>query len=215
MNLDLFPLGWVHLVASLAALAVGMLVLLRPKGTPVHKRRGRVYALALLVTSGTALGIYRRGIFFFPHWLAIAALVVTTAGVLAAHFKKPQKAWLHLHLTCLLTSFYILVGGGVNEIFLRVDLLHRLAPTLNSPAVGSTRLGVIIVFLALIGHFNVVLRVRRERSGAFFRMNLPRASASTWSRPRGKIELQIYARLSSGDEAARRGRLLLNIDADE
>ena len=212
-DLDLFPLGWAHLVASLTALAVGMLVLLRPKDTSVHERRGRVYALALLVTGGAALGIYRRRTFFFPHWLAIAALVVTTAGVLAAHFKKPQKAW--LHLTCLLTSLYILVGGGVNEIFLRVDFLHRLAPTLNSPAVGSTRLGVIIVFLALIGHFNVVLRVRRERSGAFFRMNLPRASASTWSRPRGKIELQIYARLSSGDEAARRGRLLLNIDADE
>jgi uncharacterized membrane protein len=83
MNLDLFPLGLVHLVASLTALAVGMLVLLRPKGTPVHRRRGRVYALALLVTSGTAVGIYRRGIFFFPHWLAIAALIVTTAGVLA------------------------------------------------------------------------------------------------------------------------------------
>jgi uncharacterized membrane protein len=40
MNLDLFPLGWVHLVASMAAFAVGMLVLLRPDGTPVHKRRG-------------------------------------------------------------------------------------------------------------------------------------------------------------------------------
>ena len=74
MNLDLFPLGWVHLVASLAALAVGMLVLLRPKGTSVHKGRGRVYALTLLVTSITALGVYRRGIFFFLHWLAIAAL---------------------------------------------------------------------------------------------------------------------------------------------
>jgi hypothetical protein len=64
MNLDLFPLGWVRLVASLAALATGMLVLLRPKGTPVHQRRGRLYALTLLVTSVTALGIYRRGIFF-------------------------------------------------------------------------------------------------------------------------------------------------------
>jgi uncharacterized membrane protein len=157
MNLDLLPLGWVHLVASLAALAAGMLVLVRPKGTPVHKRRGRVYALTLLVTNVTALGIYRRGIFFFPHWLAIAALIVMTAGILAAHFKIPQKAWLHLHLTCLLTSLYILVGGGVNEVFLRVDLLRRLAPTLNSPAVGSTHLGVIIVFLALIGYFNAVL----------------------------------------------------------
>ena len=64
MNLDLFPLGWVHLVASLAALAAGMLIPLRPKGTPVHKRRGRIYALTLLVTNVTALGIYRRGVFF-------------------------------------------------------------------------------------------------------------------------------------------------------
>ena len=31
MNLDLFPLGWVHLVASLAALAAGILVVLRPR----------------------------------------------------------------------------------------------------------------------------------------------------------------------------------------
>jgi len=136
MNLDLLPLGWVHLVASLAALAVGMLVLLRPKGTLVHKQRGRVYALAPLVTNVTALGIYRRRIFFFPHWLAIAALIVTTVGVLAAHFKVPRRAWLHVHLTCLLTSLYILVGGGVNEVFLRVDVLRRLAPSLNSRVVG-------------------------------------------------------------------------------
>jgi uncharacterized membrane protein len=163
MNLDLLPLGWVHLGASLLALAAGTLVLLRPKGTPVHKRRGRVYALALLVTSVTALGIYRRGVFFFPHWLAIAALVITTGGVLAAHLKRPRRAWLHVHLTCLLTSLYLLVGGAVNEVFLRVDVLHRLAPTLNSPAVGLTHFSVQIFFLTLIGCFNAVLP-RRSRT---------------------------------------------------
>ena len=40
MNLDLFPLGWVRPLAGLAALAVGMLVLLRPKGTPVISGAG-------------------------------------------------------------------------------------------------------------------------------------------------------------------------------
>jgi uncharacterized membrane protein len=163
MNLDLLPVGWVHLGASLLALAAGTLVLLRPKGTPVHKRRGRIYLLALLVTSVTALAIYRRGIFFFPHWLAIAALIVTTAGVLAAHFKRPRRIWLHVHLTCLLTSVYLLVGGGVNEVFLRVDALHRLAPTLNSPTVGLTHLALQIFFLALIGYFNASL-LRRSRT---------------------------------------------------
>ena len=163
MNLDLLPLGWVHLVASLIALATGFLVLLRPKGTPVHKRRGRVYALTLVATSITALGIYRRGVFFFPHWLAIAALIVVTVGVLAAHFKVPRRAWLHVHLTCLLTSLYLLVGGGVNEAFLRVDALHRLAPTLNSQAVGLTHLTLQILFLTLIVYLNAVV-LRRSRT---------------------------------------------------
>ena len=58
INLNLLPLGWVHFIASLAALAVGVLVLLRTKGTSAHKQSGRIYALALLVTSFTALGIY-------------------------------------------------------------------------------------------------------------------------------------------------------------
>ena len=163
MNLDLLPLGWVHLVASLLALAAGIVVLLRPKGTPVHKRCGRICALSLLVTNVTALCIYRRGIFFFPHWLAIAALVVMTVGVLAARFKRPRRAWLHWHLTCQLASLYILVGGGVNEVFLRVYALHQLAPTLNSPAVGLTHLAVQILFLTLIGYFNAAL-LRRSRT---------------------------------------------------
>jgi hypothetical protein len=55
--------------------------------------------VTLLVARVTALGIYRRGIFFFPHRLAIAALIVAAAVVLAAHFEIPQKARLHLHLT--------------------------------------------------------------------------------------------------------------------
>jgi len=167
MNLDLLPLGWVHLVASLIALATGFLVLLRPKGTPVHKRRGRVYALTLVATSITALGIYRRGVFFFPHRLAIAALIVVTVGVLAAHFKVPRRAWLHVHLTCLLTSLYLLVGGGVNEVFLRVDILRQLAPSLNSPIVGLTHLAVQVLFLTLIVYFNaMVLRRSRTRRPA-------------------------------------------------
>ena len=163
MNLDLLPIGWVHLGASFLALAAGTLVLLQPKGTPLHKWRGRLYALSLLVTNFTALGIYRRNVFFFPHWLAIAALVLMTAGVLAAHFKKPRRGWLHWHLTCQLGSLYILVGGGVNEVFLRIDALHQLAPTLNSPAVGLTHLTVQILFLTLIGYFNAVL-LRRSRT---------------------------------------------------
>jgi hypothetical protein len=78
----------------------------------------------------------------------------------------------------LLTSLYILVGGGVNEIFLRVDLLHRLAPTLNSPAVGLTHLMVLMFFLTLIGYFNA-MALRRSRKRRRAPSNAPAASGAS------------------------------------
>ena len=160
VNLNLLPLGWVHFITSLAALAVGILVLLRTKGTFIHRQSGRIYALAVLVTSFTALGIYRRGGFFFAHWFAVAAVVATLVGLSAAHFKIPRVGWLHLHLTSMLISFYILIGGAVNEVFLRVNFLHRLVPNLNSPAVGATHFAAIVLFVGLIAYFNAVTIIR-------------------------------------------------------
>jgi uncharacterized membrane protein len=163
MNLDLFPIGWVHMLASLVAILVSAAILVRPKGTPAHRRRGRVFVGAILVTSLTALFIYRRGVFFFPHWLALVSLAVTATGFAAARFKVPRRFWPHLHLTCMLASVYILIGGGVNEVFLRIDVLHRSAPGLNSPAVGMVHLTVIVLFAVLIAYFNATNLVRRQR----------------------------------------------------
>lgn len=161
MNLDLLPLGWVHFIASLIAVGVGAAILVRPKGTPTHRLRGRIYAAAVLVTSITALGIYRLGAFFFAHWFGIAALIVIVLGVTAAHFKIPRRGWMQLHLTCMLFSFYILIGGGVNEVFLRVTFLRRLAPNLGSTIVGMTHFAVMVLFAILIAYFNIKSLMRR------------------------------------------------------
>jgi len=136
------------------------LVVVRPKGTPIHKLRGRIYVVALLVTSITALGIFRTGVFFFAHWFAVAALIAIAAGITAAHFKIPPAGWIHLHLTCMLVSLYILIGGGVNEVFLRVNFLRQLIPNFNSPLVGMTHFAVMIFFAGLIAYFNAAILIR-------------------------------------------------------
>jgi uncharacterized membrane protein len=171
MNLDLFPLGWAHLVASLVAIAIGAAVLVRPKGTAVHKARGRIYAAAIIVTNLTALAIYRLGVFFFAHWFAVGALIITAVGVAAAHFKIPRTGWMHVHLTCMVASFYVLIGGAVNEVFLRVTFLRRLIPDSNLPeTISATHFSVLLVFALLIIYFNgaALMRARamRRLSGA-------------------------------------------------
>jgi uncharacterized membrane protein len=168
MNLDLFPLGWVHLLASLVAMAIGAILLVRPKGTPVHKARGRIYAAAMAVTCLTALGIYRLGVFFFAHWFAVAALIVTAAGIAAAHFKIPRAGWMHVHLTCMVASCYILIGGAVNEVLVRATFLRRLVPDFNLPrAIAVTQFAVLLLFILLIVYFNIAALLRRPlRAGA-------------------------------------------------
>ena len=142
-------------------MAAGAIVLMRPKGTALHRARGGIYIAAMAVTSLTALGIWRRGVFFFPHWLAVAALIITAAAIAAAHFKIPRAGWMHVHLTCMVTSYYLLIGGAVNEAFLRVNLLRRFVPDFNSSAaVGVTQFAVMLLFAALIGYFNVAIALR-------------------------------------------------------
>ena len=75
MNLDLYPIGWLHSAFSIVALAAGAAVLVRPKGTPVHRLRGRIYVLALIATCLTSFAIYRVGKFWLPHWFGVAALI--------------------------------------------------------------------------------------------------------------------------------------------
>jgi uncharacterized membrane protein len=160
MNLDLYPIGWLHTVFSLLALAAGAVVLMRPKGTPVHKLRGRIYVLAIIATCLTSFAIYRRGVFWFPHWSGVAALVLIAGGFAFAHYKA-LRGWMHWHLSCMIASYYLLIGGGVNEVFVRVDALRRIVPDpLNSPLVGLTHFAVMVVFALLIAYFNAALLLR-------------------------------------------------------
>ncbi len=156
MNLDLSWLGWIHAIACIGALATGALVLLGPKGTLQHRSVGRLYLIAMLVTNLTALGIYRRGLFYFPHWFALAALTAIAIGFLCVRLRWPKAYWRNAHLTCMVASYYMLIGGGVNEMFLRVHVLHAMAPdVLNSPLVGMAHLANMTAFAILIAYFNV------------------------------------------------------------
>lgn len=156
MNLDLSLLGWVHTVGSLCALATGAIVLVGLKGTSRHRSLGRLYLISILATSFTAFCIYRRGVFYFPHWFGVAALAAIAIGLVCVRLRRPKAFWMNGHLTCMVASYYMLIGGGVNEVFLRVNILRAMAPNvLNSSLVGMTHIAVMAAFVILIAYFNV------------------------------------------------------------
>lgn len=156
MNLDLLPLGWLHAVACLVALAAGAFAFGTRKGSPAHVLNGRIYVISMMVLNLSALGIYRLNVFFFPHVLAIITLVLIAVGWLSARFNQPRPVWRHVHLSSMIASYYMLIGGGVNEAFLRIDALRRIANHEGPQAIGLTHGVVVLVFLLLLLGWNGV-----------------------------------------------------------
>lgn len=156
MNLDLLPLGWIHFIACLVALTAGLVGFASRKGGPVHIGWGRAYLISMLVLNLSALGVYRLGTFFFPHLLAIITLVLIAVGWLAARTHWPRPLWKHAHLSCMILSYYMLIGGGVNEVYLRVDALRELLNREGPELLGLTHGVAMLAFLVLLVGWNLV-----------------------------------------------------------
>jgi len=174
IDLNLLFLGWVHTLACLVAMAAFVPVMLARKGNRRHRVSGRVYAVAYVVLCVTSFGIYSQERFWFPHWLAIAGLVVLAAGYLAVRMKP--RGWRYTHLIAMLLSAYNLFGGAVNEVFLRVRPLRAIADDniLASPVVGMTHGAVMTAFTALIAFYVITSLLRgRPIQNAEFRIQKP------------------------------------------
>jgi uncharacterized membrane protein len=168
MNLDMSLLGWLHSLACVVALATGLFNILTPKGTALHRRVGDAFSITLVIVCVSSLGIYRQHRFWFPHWDALATLALLAVAWSTAHFKWPRRGWIYLHLTTMLLSYYMLIGGGVNEMFLRVDVLRRLVGSdfFGSRIIGETQALVMLAFVVLIPAFVVATLVGGQRRRA-------------------------------------------------
>jgi len=166
MNLDLVPLGWIHSLACLVALAAGAFVFVTPKGTRQHRQVGATFIISQIVLNVTALGIYQLGQFFFPHVLAIITLVLIAVGWGAGRLIRHHGSWRFVHLSFMILSYYMLIGGGVNEVYLRIDALKAILNREGPQLIGMTHGVVMLVFLVLLLGWNgaeIVRMVQRTR----------------------------------------------------
>ena len=87
-GLDAF--GLVHSLLGVAALLLGLAVLLRRKGTPVHRRIGQAYVVSMLFLNVTALMIYDLSGRFGPfHIASLISLITVGAGPRLDRSRQP------------------------------------------------------------------------------------------------------------------------------
>jgi uncharacterized membrane protein len=127
---DISILGGLHSAACVVALFAGPLIFTLRKGTPRHRLMGTWYAGAMVIANITALGLFApiQGLptFNMFHWMAVATLVMIGLGVWAARHQG-RVLGAYSHPIMMILSFYMLVGGGINEAFSRIDALRAMA----------------------------------------------------------------------------------------
>jgi uncharacterized membrane protein len=119
--MTLSPLGAAHFAAAIAALALGLVVIVERKGTITHRLIGMGYVAAMIVLNVTALGVFRLTGQFGPfHVLALISLAILVRGLAAALRRRP--GWLATHYYSMAWSYIGLMAAASAEVAGRVPL---------------------------------------------------------------------------------------------
>ena len=139
-------IGIIHTACGAAALACGLAVLLRPKGTRGHRALGWAYAASMVGLLGTAFLIYRLFGGFGPfHWAAVAGAATLAGGLAAVRRRRPRRGWRERHAYLMSYSYLGLLAATAAEIATRV------------PGVGFAA-GAAAASVAVLGAGAVIIR---------------------------------------------------------
>lgn len=112
--------GVVHLASAVLAMATGLWVLIRPKGTRAHRRTGYVYASSMAVLNLTAFLIYRLyGGFGIFHVFALLSIATLAAGMYPVLARK-RPGYLLQHFNYMYWSVIGLYCAFMAETFTRL-----------------------------------------------------------------------------------------------
>lgn len=155
----------IHIISASLSLLLGLVVLFGRKGSLRHKKLGQYYFYAMLINNLSSLFIYNaRGDWFFPHTLAIVTIVVLLPGYLIT-YKKTYKHWLKIHISSMVVSYYMLIGGAINEAFLHLEPLRQYLG--KAEVMGMTHFFAQLLFVGLLVFYLIKYKNNRQHSGQF------------------------------------------------
>lgn len=118
-------MGGMHMIAALAAMLLGLAVILLPKGRSTHRLLGLSYSFAMLMTCTSALLLYgMTGHFGLFHVFAVVCLIYVMMGIIQAILRRGE--WLRRHLTWMGWSYLGLLAAAATEACVRFPVFSRL-----------------------------------------------------------------------------------------
>jgi hypothetical protein len=148
LGLSLANFTLLHVVISLIAIAAGLVVMFGMLSSQTMPALTGIFLLFTILTSVTGL--------MFPftellpsHVLSIISLVLLAVACVALYAKHLVGFWRPVYVLTALVSLYINVFVGVIQSFLKIPVLHALAPG-NPPnaAIFAVVQGIVLLLFA-------------------------------------------------------------------
>jgi hypothetical protein len=148
MFFGLSPQVFIHVVISLAAIAVGFVVI----GGMLKSQRmpwWTAWFLALTVTTSTT-GIVLPATKILPgHILAVLSFLSLALAIYALYAKKLSGHWRAAYVFGAVISQYFNVFVLIVQSFLKITFLKPLAPTQTEPPFAIAQLVALVAFLVI------------------------------------------------------------------
>jgi uncharacterized membrane protein len=106
---------YIHLLAVLPALVLGIINLSLPKGTLMHKRIGKLWAVLMLITAISSLFIMPTGSFTWLHLFSILVIVCIPVGVTSirnGNIKRHTHCMLGAYLGTAISAYFAIMTPG-------------------------------------------------------------------------------------------------------
>lgn len=150
LGLSLPAFTLLHVIISLVAVVAGLVVMFGMLSSKSQPGLTAVFLVLTILTSVTG--------FMFPfekllpsHVLGIISLVLLAVACYALYGAKLAGVWRPIYVVTALVSLYLNVFVLVIQSFLKISVLHELAPG-NPPAGLSFAVvqGLVLVFFAVV-----------------------------------------------------------------
>lgn len=140
----------VHVIVSLIGIASGLVVLLGMFGSRRLPGETVLFLLSTVLTSATgfmlpSVGLTPARIF------GIISLVALAAAMLALYGRRLSGAWRWIYVAGAVLALYLNIFVLIAQAFLKIPLLHPLAPTGSEPPFLVAEGVLLAIFLAFGG----------------------------------------------------------------
>ncbi|WP_371395886.1 DUF2306 domain-containing protein [Fretibacter rubidus] len=149
------PLGAFHFLCAIGALVLGPFIMIRPKGTHLHRWIGRIWAVMMTVIIISALSMYdMTGYPNLFHFFALVSLVTLSRALWAiwSYKRTHNPKRLNAHQHSMVWAYFGLFMAGLWQVvfnLVRSDVLEISIAMLYNGLGSLTAIAAFITFRTL------------------------------------------------------------------